>query len=534
MDIPPPELPETSLQKDMIVDNVQIANISEMIRTLRVPDPSLSKELSGLLENGRLNYIEPRIRFENHPSIIEYVTKFRNMRATLEADPLLLQKLPEIQPEYRDLIAALIQESDEKINLLSVRINSILSPWIRNENVADHFTDIIERAIRTVAHRERYGVNHGVLSSIEGAPTSVPNHLSFGRWEVNDISNFPLDIQQVIESRRLKRKNMSESVTEMFTSLSLEQKLMLLNTKSRRIQTKAPVDVQMTEELRKVVEENEQEKEEKRKRKEEEKTKREEEKRLREEERKKREEEKRYREEERKKREEEKKIRDEERKKKEQSQLRLTSLFTKPKEEKQTGIFLCDSATETPKSTLFQPFFVKEFTTMSVPNPTKKARENIEDVLKSYSTVLTQSPPLESATVRERFINELKSCGPKTTKKRGVQRKINLRNVWLGPGLSGANADFLNNRSLNSLVKMKLLHFPEDVRPAYYGTWTKSSQNVSGKTPFARDEGLIDYEHDSEAEWEPEGEGEDIQSGDEDDEDFGVDPIDPEDVSKIG
>ncbi|KAL0085113.1 chromatin assembly factor 1 subunit A-domain-containing protein [Phycomyces blakesleeanus] len=78
---------------------------------------------------------------------------------------------------------------------------------------------------------------------------------------------------------------------------------------------------------------------------------------------------------------------------------------------------------------------------------------------------------------------------------------------------------------------MKLLHFPEDVRPAYYGTWTKSSQSISGRTPFARDEKLVDYEHDSEAEWEPEGEGEDIQSGDEDEEDFGADTVDPEDAS---
>ncbi|KAL0077062.1 hypothetical protein F4703DRAFT_1243750 [Phycomyces blakesleeanus] len=164
----PPGVPHDPQQMNETTDNSQIANISEMIRTF-------SKELSGFLENGKLNYIEPRIRFENHPSINEYIMKFRNMRSIVEASPVLLQKLPEIEHGYRDLIAALVQESDEKINLLSVRINSMLSPWIRKENAVDYFSELIERTIRAVAHRERYGVKHSAITSIEGAPISVPN-----------------------------------------------------------------------------------------------------------------------------------------------------------------------------------------------------------------------------------------------------------------------------------------------------------------------------------------------------------------------
>ncbi|KAI8368204.1 chromatin assembly factor 1 subunit A-domain-containing protein [Radiomyces spectabilis] len=88
----------------------------------------------------------------------------------------------------------------------------------------------------------------------------------------------------------------------------------------------------------------------------------------------------------------------------------------------------------------------------------------------------------------------------------------------------------MNRQNAQQLLRMKLLQFYEDVRPAYYGTWTKKSKVVTGRTPFARDEQSMDYEHDSEAEWEPEGEGEDIQSGEEDEDDPTADLADGDDA----
>ncbi|KAI0556941.1 Chromatin assembly factor 1 subunit A [Gracilaria domingensis] len=60
---------------------------------------------------------------------------------------------------------------------------------------------------------------------------------------------------------------------------------------------------------------------------------------------------------------------------------------------------------------------------------------------------------------------------------------------------------------------IKLLQFDENYRPAYYGTFRKSKV-VSGRRPFRKDSEL-NYEHDSEAEWEEE-EGEDIQDVEDD------------------
>jgi chromatin assembly factor 1 subunit A len=65
---------------------------------------------------------------------------------------------------------------------------------------------------------------------------------------------------------------------------------------------------------------------------------------------------------------------------------------------------------------------------------------------------------------------------------------------------------------------LKLIKFHLDVRPGYFGTWTKKSDRVSGRNPFSRDIDLLDYEYDSEAEWDEDPEdAEDIKddSGDE-------------------
>jgi len=77
---------------------------------------------------------------------------------------------------------------------------------------------------------------------------------------------------------------------------------------------------------------------------------------------------------------------------------------------------------------------------------------------------------------------------------------------------------------LNSLP-YKFLRFAEDVRPPYSGTYTRrptSSGLLRGRNPFQKSLPKVDYEYDSEAEWEEEGldgDGEEILSDEEDDED---------------
>ncbi|ORX48855.1 hypothetical protein DM01DRAFT_1114470 [Hesseltinella vesiculosa] len=104
---------------------------------------------------------------------------------------------------------------------------------------------------------------------------------------------------------------------------------------------------------------------------------------------------------------------------------------------------------------------------------------------------------------------------PESILPRHFTNQIDLRTV-----LATNNGVESLQQSDGIALKMKLLQFTEDVRPAYYGTWTKSSKIITSKNPFHGDTDVLDYDHDSEAEWEPEGEGEDIRSGDEDDDDM--------------
>ncbi|SCZ95821.1 BZ3500_MvSof-1268-A1-R1_Chr8-1g09820 [Microbotryum saponariae] len=65
-------------------------------------------------------------------------------------------------------------------------------------------------------------------------------------------------------------------------------------------------------------------------------------------------------------------------------------------------------------------------------------------------------------------------------------------------------------------VPVKLLKFHDDVRPGYVGTWTKWSRTIRPRAPLEVDRALINYEYDSEADWEEEDEdAEDLRSGDE-------------------
>lgn len=68
-------------------------------------------------------------------------------------------------------------------------------------------------------------------------------------------------------------------------------------------------------------------------------------------------------------------------------------------------------------------------------------------------------------------------------------------------------------------IKMKSLKFGEDVRPPYQGTFTKTLPESAAiklmRNPFHRGLPDINYDYDSEAEWEEPEEGEDLDSEEE-------------------
>ncbi|NXS34943.1 CAF1A factor, partial [Pomatostomus ruficeps] len=71
--------------------------------------------------------------------------------------------------------------------------------------------------------------------------------------------------------------------------------------------------------------------------------------------------------------------------------------------------------------------------------------------------------------------------------------------------------------------RMKLLQFSENHRPAYWGTWNKRTSLICARNPWSKDTKLLDYEVDSDEEWEEEEPGESLSHSEEDDEEEGED-----------
>ncbi|KAI7791366.1 chromatin assembly factor 1 subunit A [Triplophysa rosa] len=77
--------------------------------------------------------------------------------------------------------------------------------------------------------------------------------------------------------------------------------------------------------------------------------------------------------------------------------------------------------------------------------------------------------------------------------------------------------------------RMKLLHFQDNYRPAYWGTYSKKSKHISPRCPLRQDKDLLDYEVDSDEEWEEEEPGESLSHSEGDDDDEAGDDDDDDD-----
>ncbi|CAH9072964.1 unnamed protein product [Cuscuta epithymum] len=123
--------------------------------------------------------------------------------------------------------------------------------------------------------------------------------------------------------------------------------------------------------------------------------------------------------------------------------------------------------------------------------------------------------------------------GPKTevvkdlklTTSEGLSNDYEITEAKLSDRLIDTNGDskicHMNPKSFpsgsrNRLRRVKLLQFDKSHRPAFYGVWPKKSEAVKGRSPFTKDPEL-DYEIDSDEEWEEEEPGESLSDCDKDD-----------------
>jgi chromatin assembly factor 1 subunit A len=121
------------------------------------------------------------------------------------------------------------------------------------------------------------------------------------------------------------------------------------------------------------------------------------------------------------------------------------------------------------------------------------------------------------------------SVQAKASRKRRSRHVPVLVYVTVEPEENVFNAqDYAEQQTVHVSNRFRFLSFFEDCRPPYHGTWSKKSSVVTGAKPFGKDTDVLDYEVDSEAEWE-EGDddmGEDVESKGDDDEDVDEDARD--------
>ncbi|NXO98694.1 CAF1A factor, partial [Certhia brachydactyla] len=118
------------------------------------------------------------------------------------------------------------------------------------------------------------------------------------------------------------------------------------------------------------------------------------------------------------------------------------------------------------------------------------------------------------------FLRELKCREPRKTGP-----------TWVSDSSDSVNSDVVvvDNCQTDAVPerekfgRMKLLQFSENHRPAYWGTWNKRTSLIRARNPWAKDTKLLDYEVDSDEEWEEEEPGESLSHSEEDDEEEGED-----------
>ncbi|XP_032739490.1 chromatin assembly factor 1 subunit A isoform X2 [Lontra canadensis] len=213
--------------------------------------------------------------------------------------------------------------------------------------------------------------------------------------------------------------------------------------------------------------------------------------------------------EEKRKKEEEKRLREEEKRIKAEK-AEITRFFQKPKTP-QAPKTLAGSCGK------FAPFEIKEHMVLA-----PRFRTAFDQDLCDQLDQLLQQQNGESS-----FLRDLKGRQPLRSGPTMVSnRNTNIHNSDVVIVESG-KADGVPDR--RRFGRMKLLQFSENHRPAYWGTWNKTTAVIHPRDPWAQDRKFLDYEVDSDEEWEEEEPGESLSHSEGDDDDDVGDDEDEDD-----
>jgi chromatin assembly factor 1 subunit A len=235
----------------------------------------------------------------------------------------------------------------------------------------------------------------------------------------------------------------------------------------------------------------------------------------------------------------------------EQSQMKLNAFFVKPKAGSSPGQAVVASSQNPTTTSISLSSTSGVNTNLTPPSPQKNIVKNAQSDYERYflpfnlppHTILASTNPLlddperleaartrmenliagKSTTAETDTLESLVSSLPKRIQP--VHRTATIAEVVERVnGSSNHPIDLTVSRSPLEMLRdipMKYIHFCKDVRPPYYGTYTRPYTDVEAsrlaRNPLARIRQDTDYDYDSEAEWDEPEEGEDLDSDGEDD-----------------
>ncbi|KAH6573635.1 hypothetical protein BASA62_002849 [Batrachochytrium salamandrivorans] len=432
-----------------------------------------------------LDLKEKPMRLSKHPSTIADLSRFFSFRA----DPD--NSLDTSYTGFDSLIAKIIQESSATLVALVRYVADQLCPTTFGDQPLIKDLPLVkswlESCITRIASRSnyRYQLTNGDTTS----------SVDIWRWEVSNLDLFQPEVRKLVEERMDARQQAHCALVSLIESLSPEEQAQLFASVPSG--SKRKVDGTEVRSAAKEVRTKEKElKDAERQRKEEERNvdrKRKEDEKIAERQRK---EDEKTAEKQRKEDEKnmERAMKKAEKDKKSGQKTLAGFVFSVPKEKRDVPDVLVEPEMSD-YALYFRLFHVRDNATVSPLNPFWRAVDarSIEEchIVTKESICKTEFISFCANKFKRKAVARI----PRNMDVDGDQNAQRLNRPW------------------------KLIGFAENIRPAYFGTWSKVSKHVTGRRPFSTNEPSLDYDVDSEEEWEEDEPGEELKSEDEDEDD---------------
>jgi chromatin assembly factor 1 subunit A len=182
----------------------------------------------------------------------------------------------------------------------------------------------------------------------------------------------------------------------------------------------------------------------------------------------------------------------------------------------------------------FLPFNIPAHTILAPTNALLNSPERLEAARTRLENIIAQKDASSEQITRETLVSRFpkrNARGHRTATVAEVVECVNNSSDQPIDITAKSSAAARHPLEMLKEIPMKYIHFCTDVRPPYYGTYTRPYTDIEAsrlaRNPLSRTRQDTDYDYDSEAEWDEPEEGEDLDSdGEDDNEDEADDDMD--------